>query len=351
MNLLQFSYEQEFPLESGETLSRLTVVYGTAGTLNAAGDNVVWICHALTGNANAYDWWAGMVGEGKFYNPDEHFIVCANILGSHYGTTGPFSWNHKTDDRYYHDFPFVTIRDMANALEMLRNHLGINRIHTCIGGSLGGQQAMEWAIAQPTLIENLILIATNAQHSAWGIAYNESQRMAIETDPTWKERRPDAGIQGMKAARSIALLSYRHYETYVKTQTSPDHNKRDDFPASSYQRYQGEKLAKRFNAFSYWVLSKAMDSHNVGRNRGGVEAALRQIRSRTLVLGISTDILFPVAEQKFLAKHIPNATYVEMESIYGHDGFLVEFELLSQILKDFYAKSAVSVPIGKEQGF
>lgn len=350
MNLLQFSYEQEFTLESGETLPRFNLVYGTSGTLNETKDNVIWVCHALTGNASADDWWSGMIGEGKFYNPDEHFIICANIIGSHYGSTGPFSWNNKTDDRYYHDFPFVTIRDMVNAMELLRIHLGITKIHTCIGGSLGGQQAMEWAILQPTLIDNLILIATNASHSAWGIAFNESQRMAIETDPTWKEKRPDAGIQGMKTARSIALLSYRHYETYTQKQTSPDKNKQDDFPASSYQRYQGEKLAKRFNAFSYWVLSKAMDSHNVGRGRGGVEAALRVIRSKTLVIGISTDILFPVSEQQYLAQNIPNAQYTEIESIYGHDGFLVEFEILSQILKQFYISSDIpkSIPVGKE---
>jgi len=346
MNLFQFNYEQPFTLESGEVLPRFNLVYGTAGTLNAAGDNVVWICHALTGNANPYEWWSGLVGEGKFYNPDEHFIVCANILGSHYGSTGPFSWNPKTDDRYYHDFPFVTVRDMVNALDLLREHLKISKIHTCIGGSLGGQQALEWAVMQPNLIEKLVLIATNAQHSAWGIAFNESQRMAIETDPTWKERRPDAGIQGMKTARSIALLSYRHYDIYTQKQTSPDHNKSDDFPASSYQRYQGEKLAKRFNAFSYWVLSKAMDSHNVGRGRGGAETALRQVRSKTLVLGISTDILFPVAEQRFLAQHIPGAVYAEMESIYGHDGFLVEYEALSQILKEFYEKAAIREKVG-----
>lgn len=343
MHLLQFNYEQPFVLESGEVLPRFSLVYGTAGTRNATDDNVVWICHALTGNANAYDWWAGLVGEGKFYNPDEHFIICANILGSHYGSTGPLSWNPDTNDRYYHDFPFITIRDMVKALDLLRIHLAINRIHTCIGGSLGGQQAMEWAILQPDLLENLILIAANAQHSAWGIAFNESQRMAIATDPTWKERRPDAGLEGMKTARSVALLSYRHYETYVHKQTSPDTDKQDNFPASSYQRYQGEKLVKRFNAFSYWVLSKAMDSHHVGRSRGSAQAALRLIRSRTLVLGISTDILFPVTEQKFLAQHISNATYTEIESIYGHDGFLVEFEMLGRILKDFYAKSEVGV--------
>ena len=347
MNLIQFNYEQPFALESGEVLPRFNLVYGIAGTLNAAADNVVWICHALTGNANPYEWWDGLVGEGKFYNPDEHFIVCANILGSHYGSLGPFSWNPKTNDRYYHDFPFVTVRDMVNAMDLLREHLKISKVHTCIGGSLGGQQALEWAVMQPNLIENLVLVATNAQHSAWGVAFNESQRMAIETDPTWKERRPDAGLNGMKTARSMALLSYRHYETYVRKQTSPDGNKQDDFPASSYQRYQGEKLAKRFNAFSYWVLSKAMDSHNVGRGRGGPEAALRQIRAKTLVLGISTDILFPVAEQKFLAQHIPGAVYAEMDSIYGHDGFLVEYEALGRVLGNFYQKSAVKLPVEK----
>ncbi len=337
LNLLSFNYEHPFTLESGAILPRFTLVYSTAGTLNTEKSNVIWICHALTGNADVFDWWDGLVGEGKFYNPDEHFIICANILGSHYGSTGPLAWNPVTDDRYYHDFPFVTIRDMVGTMDLLRQHLGISRIHTCIGGSLGGQQAMEWAISQPDLIENLVLIATNARHSAWGVGFNESQRMAIESDPTWQERRPDAGIQGMKAARSIALLSYRHYEAYIHKQTPTDTNQQDFFPASSYQRYQGDKLAKRFNAFSYWVLSKAMDSHNVGRWRGGVEAALKQIRSRTLTLGISTDLLFPPSEQKFLADHIPNAVYSEIDSIYGHDGFLVEYEALQAHLKAFYA--------------
>ena len=339
LNLSQFNHEQPFTLESGGVLPRFNLVYATAGTLNAAADNVVCVCHALTGNADPTEWWGGLVGEGKFYNPGEHFIVCANILGSHYGSTGPFSLNPQTNDRYYHDFPFVTIRDMVNAMELLRKHLKINGIHTCIGGSLGGQQALEWAVMQPNLIENLVLMATNAQHSAWGIAFNESQRMAIETDPTWPERRPDAGSNGMKTARAIALLSYRHYDIYTQKQTSPDHNRHDDFPASSYQRYQGEKLAKRFNAFSYWTLSKAMDSHHVGRGRGGAETALRQIRAKTLVLGITTDLLFPVAEQRFLAAHISNATYAEMDSIYGHDGFLIEYEDLNRILRVFYGTS------------
>jgi homoserine O-acetyltransferase/O-succinyltransferase len=331
----QLNVEQPFVLESGQVLSRVQIVYSIAGTPTAAQDNVIWICHALTANSNVADWWSGLVGEGKLFDPDRHCIICANILGSHYGTTGPLAMDLATEQRYYHNFPAVSVRDMVGVHEMLRKHLGIRKIHTCIGGSLGGQQALEWALIQPDLIENLVLIATNAQHSAWGIAFNESQRMAIQTDPTWKERRPDAGHAGMKTARSIALLSYRNYETYLKTQSSKNIDQTDNFPASSYQQYQGDKLVKRFNAFSYWILSKAMDSHNVGRGRGSVIQALQQVKSKTLVLGIRTDILFPVEEQKFLAAHIPDAHYEEIESLYGHDGFLIEADQISQRYNEF----------------
>lgn len=331
----QFNVEQALVLESGQVLSRVQIVYSIAGTLNPAQDNVVWVCHALTANSNVEDWWSGLVGSGKLFDPAKHFIVCANILGSHYGTTGPLAMDLTTGQRYYHDFPVITVRDMVQVHELLRKHLGIRKIHTCMGGSMGGQQALEWAIIQPDLIENLVLIATNAQHSAWGIAFNESQRMAIETDPTWKEKRPDAGHTGMKTARSIALLSYRNYETYQQTQTSQKVDQTDHFPASSYQQYQGDKLVKRFNAFSYWILSKAMDSHNVGRGRGGVTKALQQVKSKTLVLGIRTDILFPLEEQKFLAACIRNARFEEIESLYGHDGFLIEAEQISRHYKDF----------------
>ena len=167
-----------------------------------------------------------------------------------------------------------TIRDVVHSFDLLRKDLGIDRIKTCIGGSLGGQQALEWAIIQPDLIENLILIATNAVHSPWGIAFNESQRMSIEVDPTWKESQPRAGIEGMKAARATALISYRNYETYQITQARQENSTGESLRAISYQRYQGEKLAGRFNAYSYYILSKMMDSQDVGRNRGGVIKAL-----------------------------------------------------------------------------
>ncbi|TAE31811.1 MAG: homoserine O-acetyltransferase [Cytophagales bacterium] len=328
-----FDYKYSFPLEAGGTLPGFRLAYTTFGTLQNDGSNVIWVCHALTGNADPTDWWNGMVGPGKYYDPAKWFVVCANVIGSCYGSTGPLSINPETNEPFYHDFPIITIRDMVGALDLLRQELGIEQIHACIGGSVGGQQAVEWAIMQPGLIENLVLIATNAVHSPWGIAFNESQRMAIEADATWPERRADAGAVGMKAARAMALISYRNYDTYGFTQALDNNEQIDNYKASGYQRYQGDKIVQRFNAFTYWTLSKVMDSHNVGRNRGSIPRALETIRARTLVVGIRSDVLFPPVEQQFLARHIPNAVYEEIDSLYGHDGFLIEFRPLTQIIR------------------
>lgn len=330
-----FNHTQPFQLESGRKLPEFQLGYITLGKLNVAKNNVIWITHALTANSNPEEWWNGLVGKGKFFNPENHFIVCANVLGSPYGSTNPLSVNPDTGNKYYHNFPEITIRDIVSALDLLRKHLGITRINTLLGGSLGGQQAVEWAIQQPDLIDNLFLIATNSQHSPWGIAFNESQRLAIKADRTWLSYSDDAGLKGLKAARSIALLSYRNYQTYQNTQEDLE-EKTDDFNASSYQNYQGEKLANRFNAYSYWYLSKAMDSHNVGRNRGGVAAALNQIKANTLVIAISSDLLFPVAESKTLQQHIRNSELEIINSIYGHDGFLIETQQLATIFENFY---------------
>jgi homoserine O-acetyltransferase/O-succinyltransferase len=323
-------------LESGEQLENISIAYTTHGTLAPDGSNVIWICHALTANADPTEWWPGLVGEGRFYNPATHFIVCANVLSSCYGTTGPASHNHTQNKTYFWEFPQVTIRDMVLAHELLREHLGIPHIHTLIGGSLGGMQVLEWTISRPELFDHVIMLANNARHSAWGIAFNESQRLAIKADPTWNESHPKAGAAGLKAARSIALLSYRGYETYDRSQTEDDLNKIDHYKASSYQNYQGEKLVSRFSSHSYWYLTKAMDSHNVGRGRVNVQTALKAVLNKTLVIGISSDILFPVSEQKYLAEQMPNASYEEIDSFYGHDGFLIETEKIEVLIKSFY---------------
>ncbi len=216
------------------------------------------------------------------------------------------------------------------------NTCKLKSIEILIGGSLGGQQVIEWGIMEPERIKNLILVATNAKHSPWGIAFNESQRLAISADDTFYSGKPDGGQKGLKAARSIALLSYRNYKTYSITQQEEKDNLVDDYKASSYQNYQGEKLVNRFNAYSYWYLSKSMDSHNVGRGRNGIEKALSLIKARTLVVGIKSDVLFPIEEQQYLFNHIPKSALAEIDSFYGHDGFLIETGALTNIMTSFF---------------
>ncbi|TZF84827.1 homoserine O-acetyltransferase [Pedobacter sp. BS3] len=337
MSTLQsYTCKKRFKLENGKSISNLEIGYHTYGKLNSKKDNVIWVCHALTANSDVLDWWKGLFGSNDLFNPQDYYIVCANVLGSPYGTTNPLSVNPETGQPYYLSFPQISVRDMVAAHELLAEHLGISKISVLIGGSLGGQQALEWAIKQPEKIDRLIVLATNAYHSPWGIAFNESQRLAISADPTFdSQQSPDGGAKGLKAARSIALLSYRTYETYGISQQEVTADKTDNYKASSYQNYQGDKLVNRFNAYSYWYLSKAMDSHHVGRNRKSVEDALKQIQAQTLVIGIKTDLLFPPDEQKFIANHVRNGRYIEIDSLYGHDGFLVETKLLSKEIGNF----------------
>lgn len=336
MHLKYHTYKYHAPihLEDGEFLPELELGYTTYGELNEDKSNVIWVCHAFTGNANPSDWWGGLIGETRLFNANEHCVICVNIPGSNYGSSNPLSINPETGQPFYFSFPMLTIRDVTQCFELLRRELGIDKIHTLMGGSLGGQQAVEWAVSNPSIFENLILFSTNAVHSPWGIALNESQRMAIASDPTWQEPHSDAGKDGMAVARSIALLSYRNYETYNRTQ-SRDEGQINFFRASTYQTYQGEKIKKRFNAYSYWVLSRMFDSHDVGRGRGGIKVALAKITARTLVIGITSDILFPPAEQELLAVLIPNSLYAEIDSTYGHDGFLIEFEEMTKVITNW----------------
>lgn len=338
-----FTSDELITLESGQLLQGFTIAYSTYGQLNRKKDNVVWVCHALTANAEVKDWWTGLIGEECLFNEQEHFIICANILGSCYGSTGPLSVNPETSRKYYTDFPLVTVRDMVHMHQALADHLGIEEIFLLTGGSLGGQQALEWAVTAPLKMKNLVVMATNARHSPWGIAFNEAQRMAIEADSSWHEARDTAGQAGLKAARAIALLSYRNYKTFTKTQTETDTDKVEGFKASSYQQYQGTKLINRFNAFSYYTLTKAMDSHNLGRRRGELTAVLGTIIAKTLVIGLSSDILFPVAEQEFLARYIPGAEFSVIDSLYGHDGFLIETPTLSRIIASFLSRISRAV--------
>ena len=334
-----FFYNQSFELECGAVLPSLSIAYDTFGEMNAERSNIIWVCHALTANSDVADWWPHTVEEGCFLDPKKYFTVCANFLGSHYGTTGPLSVNPATGEEWYGDFPLVTVRDMVRAHQLLAKHLGISRVKLLIGSSIGGFQCLEWCVMQPDFAEHAAFIATTPRTKPWASAFNESQRMAIECDPSFGERKAEAGLNGMATARSIALLSYRGGMAYDKTQedATPDEVSFER-RVLSYQRYQGEKLRRRFNAYSYYRLSQAVDSHNLARGRGSLEEVLKQIKAKSLVVAITSDILFPPSDHKVLIENIPSVEYHLIDSDFGHDGFLVEHEQLNRIILDFLNK-------------
>ncbi|MCH5224993.1 MAG: homoserine O-acetyltransferase [Muribaculaceae bacterium] len=335
-----FHYPHPFPLERGGELPSLSITYHTYGKLNPERNNCIWVCHALTANSDAADWWPNTVVADGFLDPNRYFIVCANILGSCYGSTGPLSINPATGEPWYDSFPKMTIRDIVNAHILLADHLQLSSIFSLIGSSVGGFQAVEWAIMQPERFRSLVLIATSVYASPWAIAIDETQRMAIFADKSFGEKRPDAAQAGLAAARAIGLLTYRGERGYnITQQDNPsDDNKVPDYHrACSYQRHQGDKLIKRFDAYSYVTILDTFDTHNIGRGRGGIKAALAMINCPTLCVGITTDMIFPPDEIKEFSLSIPHAYYKEISSQFGHDGFLVENDLLNSIIKDFFS--------------
>jgi len=331
-----YHHKVRFELETGGYLQDPVIAYHTYGSLNEAEDNVIWVCHALTANSDVADWWPHTVEKGRFLDPDLYFTVCANILGSPYGSTAPLSVNPETGEQYYTDFPLITIRDMARAHSLLAAHLGIKKVKALVGCSVGGFQAIEWAAQQPELFERLILCASDVKATPWTIALDETQRMAIRSDATYGERRPDAGMAGLAAARAIGLISYRGPESYNLTQQDDE-----DIPADAlrramtYQRHQGDKLCRRYNAYSYMAILDSFDTHDIGRGRGGVKKALAGIPIPTLVVGLTTDIVFPAADMRRLSECLPKGRYAEIHSPFGHDGFLIESDQLNDIFIPF----------------
>ncbi len=328
-------FNEPLVLECGATLPNFEVEYTTYGTLSPERDNIIWVCHALTADSRVQEWWNNTVEEGKFLDPARWFVICANFLGSPYGTTSPASINPATGKRYGADFPMITVRDMVAVHRKLAQRLGIESVELLVGSSIGGFQCMEWAIVEPDFAKRVALIATCTRSSAWAIAFNESQRMAIEADQTFHTDAPDGGLAGMAVARSVALLSYRGAEAYNATQTDPDGEKLQGFRATTYQQHQGEKLRRRFDAHCYYRLTQAVDSHNIARGRGSVEEVLRGIKAKALVVAITSDILFPPCDHDVMVENIPNVEYRLIDSPFGHDGFLVEGEQLDTIIRDF----------------
>ena len=327
-----YKYEGKFYPEAGGAIDGLSLVYHTSPG-ECGGRKVVWICHALTANSDPEDWWNSLVGPGKLIDTGKYFVVCVNMVGSCYGSTGPSSINPATGKPYFLDFPRITVRDIARTLDLVREHLGIGTIDFILGSSIGGFQAIEYCIMFPDKVKNALFMATTARISPWMTAFEETQRMAVEADPTFFEQKDlDGGKTGMKCARAIGLISYRSYEGYNRTQLEPGADTIFPSRACSYQRYQGEKLAKRFDAYSYWYLSHSVDSQNAGRGRGGVEAALGRIKARITVVAIDSDLIFPPEEVGMMSKAlaVPLKT---ISSKFGHDGFLLETEQITAILQ------------------
>ena len=330
--------EDDFAFEAGGNVSGIEVVYHTSDRDYKKGERVVWLCHALTANSNPMDWWPEMVGKGCCIDPEKDYVVCVNIFASPYGTTGPRSWMNDGEamKRSPLDFPKVTVRDMARLFPIVRKYIGIEKVDLLVGSSIGGFQALEWAILEPEVIERAAFIATAPRVTPWLGAWMESQRMAIEADPTFKACESLAGGQkGLEAARALSLISYRTFDGYNLTQAEADEDCLFAGRVASYERYQGEKLVKRdFDAYSYYYLTWSVDSHNVGRKRGGVAAALGEIKAKSVVITITSDGLFPPVEGREWATWIPSAKYVEIESKWGHDGFLLETEAIALRLEE-----------------
>lgn len=331
--------EKPFITDSGFRFEKPDVAYKTWGTLNDARDNVILICHALTGHAAADEWFPGLFGEGRPADPSKNFIICINVPGSCYGSVGAWSENPETGKPYLNDFPTLTIRDMVRFQQLLLDKLEISGIELVIGGSMGGMQALEFTVMDQR-VKSAVLIAMGKAHTPWAIGISQAQRTAIQSDKKWNNGeyiRNDGPVEGLSAARMMAMITYRTPEDYNKKFGRKLQNEDGQFQVESYLNYQGEKLAKRFDAHAYITLTRAMDLHDVSHGRGTFEEVLNRIEIPVQVIGINSDHLYPTSDQKELANLFPNGRYHEIESTFGHDAFLIEFEQLNQIIKPFRA--------------
>jgi len=353
-----FAVDEPFELDGGGSLQPVTLRYALYGELSKARDNAILICHALSGSARVADWWPQLVGAGRLFDTTRYCIIGVNILGSCYGSTGPTSLNpDKPGETYGHDFPLVTIGDMARAQARLIDHLSIERLHSVVGGSIGGMQALSLAVNFPERVERCVAIGA-APLSAMGLALNHLQRQAILSDPAWHDGHYERGAQpvnGLALARKIAMCSYKSAELFDERYARRPERSGEDphaslvgrFDIAGYLDYQGLSFTKRFDANSYLVISKAMDTFDLLQGYESEANALRRISARLLLVGISSDWLFPAGDVYALAERARaagvNATYRELVSSHGHDGFLADAELLAPIIGAHLEEERASV--------
>ncbi len=327
--------KEPFECEAGGVIENLHLVYHTSFERYTPGDKVIWICHALTANSDVQDWWPELVGPGLFIDTEKYFVICVNTLCSPYGSSGPSFIDPKSGRPYYFNFPQTTIRDLVKTFTLVRKKLGIEKIDLLIGSSIGGFQAIEWAIMEPEVITKAAFIATSPRMSPWLGAGVETQRMAIEADATFRQCKSlNGGSHGLKCARAQALISYRCYNGYALTQSEPHDETLFAGKVASYERYQGEKLVKRgFDAYSYWYICNMLDSNNAGRGRAGIKRALSSIKAQVVAACIDTDSIFPPQEFEQWVHFIPCVETRRIKSNFGHDGFLLETQQVKETLR------------------
>ena len=325
----QFLHINSLELELGGKLEGLDLCYHINEVKQAK--KVVWVFHALTASSNPFNWWSDLLDKAEWLDPEQDLIICANLLGSCYGT----KWDLAIDtNNKGTELPKLTIRDNIAAFELLREYLSIDSIDIGIGGSLGGAQLLEWTVSQPSLFKESILLACGAAESSWGKAAHYAQRRSIEVDPNFIKGKYETAIEGLKIARSIGMLTYRSQACYKAFQ-SDDASEVENYKIVGYLQYQEEKFAEHFDAKSYYILSNTLDTHTIERNRMPADEVLAAIESRSLIIGINSDMLCPIEDQEYLAKHINNAQLEKIDSIYGHDGFLLESDKINEIINSF----------------
>ncbi len=351
------SFNEPLELDYGGILNHVAVAFETYGELNAKGDNVVLICHALTGSAHVAGrhgrdelpgWWDPLIGPGKPIDTRRYFVICSNVLGGCYGTTGPSSINPETGRPFGLGFPRFTVRDMVRVQRRLIEALGVTKLAAVIGGSMGGMQVLEWAVMYPQLVATIVPIAIGARHSAWAIGLNEVARRAITSDPDWQGGGYALGRQpenGLGLARAVAMLSYRSFDSLeAKFGRERVDASRDllgvTFEIESYLAYQGVKLVQRFDANTYLYITKAMDDYDLADGRDRLSQVLAGISVPALVMGISSDVLYPESEQGHLVELLPNAQFARLNSPHGHDAFLIEYPQLAAQLRRFLSEVA-----------
>ena len=358
-----------FELESGVVLREAPVAVRTWGRLNARSDNALLVGHALTGNVDVDAWWSGLLGPGHAFDPERFFVVALGVPGSPYGTVSPLTEDPRTGRPYGPAFPRFTIRDTVALHRRVLERLGVRQAAAAVGGSMGGMQVLEWAFQkdernQP-FVRALVPIAVGGRHTAWQIGWSEAQRQAIYADPNWKdghyasEAPPRAGLA---TARMMAMVSYRSHGSFAarfgrdaareSSEKSADAAAGDtaargaaagaSFAVESYLRYQGDKLTERFDANCYVRLTQQMDTHDVARGRGAYPDVLQAVTQPVLVVGIDTDVLYPLAEQEELAAHLPQARLEVLVSPDGHDAFLIEQSALDALLRAWLAEPSAA---------